>query len=111
MQCVRCGSAKIWERPERPAQRYRRFRSRACGKQSNERSAGVLKGAQHPSDVVAVVLLWRLRYKLSLRDLAEMFRIHSIVFSYKAGARLGDQAHAALGRELDLARFRCQQGS
>jgi transposase-like protein len=30
---------------------------------------------QYPSDVVALVVLWRLRYKLSLRDLAEMFLI------------------------------------
>jgi putative transposase len=30
------------------------------------------------------VVLWRLRYKLSLRDLAEMFLIRGIVFSYEA---------------------------
>jgi putative transposase len=29
-------------------------------------------------------VLWRLRYKLSLRDLAEMFLIRGIVFSYEA---------------------------
>jgi hypothetical protein len=33
---------------------------------------------------VALVVLWRLRYKLSLRDLAEMFLIRGIVFSYEA---------------------------
>ena len=30
------------------------------------------------------MVLWRLRYKLSLRDLAEMFLIRGIVFSYEA---------------------------
>ena len=30
------------------------------------------------------MVLWRLRYKLSLRDLAEMFLIRGIVFSHKA---------------------------
>jgi putative transposase len=30
------------------------------------------------------VVLWRLRYKLSLRDRAEMFLIRGIVFSYEA---------------------------
>jgi hypothetical protein len=30
------------------------------------------------------VVLWRLRYKLSLRDLAEMFLIRGLVFSYEA---------------------------
>jgi transposase-like protein len=30
------------------------------------------------------VVLWRLRYKLSLRDLPEMFLIRGIVFSHEA---------------------------
>jgi putative transposase len=72
MRCPACGSTAIRERPERTAQGYRRFRCR-CGKQFNERSADVLNKAQYPSDVIALVVLWRLRYKLSLRDLAEMF--------------------------------------
>src|ERR1700689_2218743 len=72
MRCVACDSSAISERPERTTQGYRRFRCRTCGKQFNERSAGVLNRTQYPSDVVALVVLWRLRYKLSLRDLAEM---------------------------------------
>ena len=44
-------------------------RCRDCAKQFNERSTGVLNRTQYPSDVVALVVLWRLRYKLSLRDL------------------------------------------
>ena len=46
--------------------------------------AGLLNRTQYPSDVIALVVLWRLRYKLSLRDLAEMFLIRGIVFSYEA---------------------------
>ena len=72
------------ERPERTAQGYRRLRCRECGKQFNERSAGVLNRTQYPSDVIALVVLWRLRYRLTLRDLAEMFLIRGIVFSYEA---------------------------
>jgi transposase-like protein len=67
MRCIGCGSAAVAERPERTAQGYRRFRCRACGKQFNERSGGVLNRAQFPSDVIALVVLWRLRYTLSLR--------------------------------------------
>src|ERR687898_1674688 len=84
MRCVGCGSAVVTERPERTTQGYRRFRCRSCGKQFNERSAGVLNRAQYPSDVIALVVLWRLRYRLTLRDLAEMFLIRGIVFSYEA---------------------------
>jgi transposase-like protein len=74
----------VTERPERTARGYRRFRCRECGRQFNERSAGVLNRAQYPSDVVALVVLWRLRYRLTLRDLTEMFLHHGIVFSHEA---------------------------
>src|SRR6201993_3735046 len=84
MRCGKCGSSGVSERPERTAQGYRRFRCHACGKQFNERSASGLNRTQYPSDVVVLVVLWRLRYKLSLRDLAEMFLIRGIVFSYEA---------------------------
>ena len=84
MRCIRCSSAAVTERPERTAQGYRRFRCRQCGKQFNERSGTVLNRAQYPSDVVALVVLWRLRYKLSLRDLPEMFALRGMVFSYEA---------------------------
>ncbi len=84
MQCVGCGSAAVTQRPERTAQGCRRLRCRDCGKQSNERSGGPLNRAQYPSDVIALVVLWRLRYRLTLRDLSEMFLLRGIVFSHEA---------------------------
>jgi transposase-like protein len=36
-----------------------------------------------PTDIVFLVVLWRLRYKLSLRDLAEMFGERGFVFSHE----------------------------
>jgi|SRR6516162_1090572 transposase-like protein len=83
MQCVGCGSTAVTERPECTAQGYRRFRCRECGTQFNERSTSELNRAQYPSDVIALVVFWRLRYKLSLRDLAEMFLIRGIVVSHE----------------------------
>src|SRR3954464_9675920 len=61
MRCLECGSEAVTERPERTAQGYRRFRCRACGKQFNERSGTLLNRTQYPSDVIALVVLWRLR--------------------------------------------------
>src|SRR3954454_21726336 len=84
MRCLECGSEAVTERPERTAQGYRRFRCRACGKQFNERSDTLLNRAQYPSDVIALVVLWRLRYKLSLRDLPEMFAVRGMMFSHEA---------------------------
>jgi hypothetical protein len=60
MDCIGCGSAAVSERSECTVQGYRRFRCRACGKQFNERSAGSLNRTQYPSDVIALVVLWRL---------------------------------------------------
>ena len=42
---------------------------------------------QYPSDVIALVVLWRFRYKLSLCDLPEMFLIRGIVFSHDRAAK------------------------
>jgi len=84
MDCVACGSAAVTERPERTARDYRRFRCRDCGKQYNERSGGSLNHTHCPSDVIALVVLWRLRYRLTLRDLAEMFLVRGLVFSHEA---------------------------
>src|SRR4030088_371774 len=84
MRCVACDAEAVWGRPERTVQGYRRFRGHAYGKQFNERIGGILNRAQYPSDVIALVVFWRLRYKLSLRDLPEMFLIRGIQFSYEA---------------------------
>ncbi len=38
----------------------------------------------YPTDVVFLAVLWRLRYKLSLRDLAEMFLERGWEFTHEA---------------------------
>jgi len=83
VRCIACDSAAISERPERTAQGYRRFCCRGCSKPFNERSGGILNRTQYPSDVIALVVFWRLRYKLSLRDLPEMFLLRGIEFSHE----------------------------
>jgi transposase-like protein len=39
---------------------------------------------QYPTDVVCLVVLWRHRYQLSLRDLAEMLLPRGIAFPHEA---------------------------
>jgi len=99
-----CRSTAVQERPERTAQGYRRFRCLDCTKQFNERSSGLLNRTQYPSDVIALVVLWRLRYKLSLRDLAEMFLIRGFVFSYEAVRDWEAKLTPALAEELRRSR-------
>jgi transposase-like protein len=79
-----CGSAEVTERRDRMAQGYRRFRCRTFGRRFNERSLGVLNRVQYPTDVIGLIDLWRLRYRLTLCDLTEMFLLRGIVFSHEA---------------------------
>ena len=60
----------------------------------------MLNRTQYPSDVVALVVLWRLRYKLSLRDLTEMFQVRGFVFSYEAVRDWEAKLTPALAQEL-----------
>jgi len=83
MECVDCGSAATSERRDCTAQGYRRFRCHDCGRQFNERSGGLLNRTQYPSDIIALVVLWRLRYRLTLQDLSEMFLERGIIFSHE----------------------------
>jgi putative transposase len=84
MDCPHCYSASTTEREGRTVQGCRRFRCRACGRRYNERTGTVLNRVQVPTDIVFLVVFWRLRYKLSLRDLAEMFLIRGVVFTHEA---------------------------
>jgi transposase-like protein len=54
------------------------------GINSNERTGSVLNRLQLPTDVVFLIVLWRLRMKLSLRDLAEILLLRGLVFSHEA---------------------------
>src|SRR3712207_3778961 len=100
MECICCGSAAISERPDRTARGYRRFRCRGCGKGFNERSDGLLNRAHYPSDVIAPVVLWQLRYRLTLQDLSEMFLQRGIVFSYEAVWNWESKLAPVLAEEL-----------
>jgi transposase-like protein len=39
---------------------------------------------QYSLDVICLVVLWRVRYKLSIRDLAEMFLERGVAFTHEA---------------------------
>ena len=43
----------------------------------------MLNRTQHPSDIIALVVPWRLRYRLTLHDLSGMFLERSILFSHE----------------------------
>jgi putative transposase len=73
MRCPHCESTATKERRERTELEYQRFRCGVCHREFNERTGTRFNHLQYPTDVVCLVVLWRLRSKGSLRDLAEMF--------------------------------------
>ncbi len=62
---------------------YRLFRCRPCRRTFNERTGTPFNHLQVPTDIALLVVLWRLRYKRSLRDLAEMFLTRGFTFTHE----------------------------
>ncbi len=83
MPCPYCAATATAEQPRRTALGYRTFRCRACQRTFNERTGTAFDHLQYPTDLVLLVVLRRLRYKLSLRDLAEMFLARGFVFTHE----------------------------
>ena len=80
MNCPHCASPSTKEQRKITALGYRTFRCSACRRTFNERTGTPFNFLEYPTDVV----LWRLRYKLSLRGLAEMFLQRGFVFTHEA---------------------------
>jgi putative transposase len=83
MGCPHCGSATTQEQAKRTSLGYRTFRCVACRLRYNERSGTPFNNLSVPTDIVFLVVLWRLRYPLSLRHLAEMFLERGFTFSHE----------------------------
>ena len=65
MECPRCQSSAITERSERTELGYQRVRCRTCEGGFNERTGTLVNRLHYPTDVICLVVLWRLRYTLS----------------------------------------------
>ena len=72
MACPDCASTATTRRKGRTALGYERFRCRACRRRFNERTGTPFNDLQYPTDIVLLAVLWRLRYKLGFRDVAEL---------------------------------------
>ncbi len=73
MPCPPCASPTTTARAKRTQLGYRTFHCPTCTQSFNERSGTPFTYLEFPTDIVLLAVVWRLRYKLSLRDLAEMF--------------------------------------
>lgn len=84
MSCPHCGAATTIEQTQRTALGYRKFRCQTCARLFNERTGTPFNFLEYPTDIVLLVVVWQLRYKLSLRDLEEMFLTRGFEFTHEA---------------------------
>ena len=83
MVCPYCQGDATQELERTTALGYHLFRCRPCRRPFNERTGTPFNHLQVPTDIALLVVLWRLRYKLSLRDLAEMVLPRGFAFSHE----------------------------
>ena len=95
MPCPHCASPTTALEHKTTALGYQTFRCATCRRRFIERTGTPFNFLEYPTDVVLLVVLWRLRSKLSLRDLAEMFLEGGFVFTHEA-VREWDERFAPL---------------
>lgn len=109
MTCPHCSSANTKQLPRRTALGYQVFSCRSCQHIFNERSGSPFNFLEYPTDIVLLVVLWRLCYRLTLRDLAEMFLERGFQFTHEA-VREWEERFAPLVAEKLQARRRGKAG-
>jgi putative transposase len=83
MNCPHCQSPEIKKLPTLTDLGYERFQCRSCRRTCNERTGTPFNFLEMPTDIVFQVVLFRLLFKLSLRDLMQMFLIRGYEFTYE----------------------------
>lgn len=109
MPCPNCRSTSISKRKNRTSLGYRTFSCRACRRRFNERSGTAFNDLQFPTDVVLLAVLWRLRYKLGFRDVAELLLQRGYEVSHET-IRIWEFRFAPMVSELLRAKRRGQAG-
>ena len=84
MNCPHCASTETTERAKKTVMGYRMFWCSQCARTFNQRTGTAFNYLEYPTDIVLLVVLWRLRYKLSLRDVAEMLLERGFAFTHEA---------------------------
>ena len=84
MICPHCQSSQLRKLNQTTDLGYAEFRCGGCRRKSNERTGTPFNFLEFPTDIVFEIVLCRLRYKLSLRNLAEMFLLRGFEFTHEA---------------------------
>ena len=84
MTCPHCQSCETAKLSGTTDLGYPILRCRACRRKFNERTGTPFNHLEFPTDIVLQVLLCRFRYKLSPRNLAELFLLRGFEFTHQA---------------------------
>src|SRR5688572_13356391 len=84
MICPHCQSPELRKLNQTTDLGYCEFRCGGCRRKSNERTGTPFNYLELPTDIVFEIVLCRLRYKLSLRNLAEMYLLRGFEFTHEA---------------------------
>src|SRR3954463_15711987 len=83
MNCLYCRSRQTRKLSVATDLGYSRFQCQSCQRIFNERTGTPFNFLEMPTDIVFQVVLFRLLFKLSLRDLMQLFLIRGYEFSYE----------------------------
>src|SRR5260370_42015552 len=83
MNCPHCAATTAKESAKKTKLGYTTFFCPHCRSTFNERTGTPFNYLEFPTDIVLLAVVWRLRYKLSLRDVAEMFLERGFVFTHE----------------------------
>jgi transposase-like protein len=84
MNCPHCAETTTQKRAKKTKLGDTTFFCPKCRCTFNERTGTPFNYLEFPTDIVLLAVVWRLRYKLSLRDVAEMFLARGFLFTHEA---------------------------
>ena len=104
MNCPHCAGTTTKPRTQKTKLGYPTFFCQECRRAFNERTGTPFNYLEVPTDIVLLVILWCLRYKLSLRDVAEMFLARGFVFTHETVRDWEERFTSLIADQLRLKR-------
>ena len=84
MNCPHCHCAETTLLKRTTNLGYAVFRCKSCQRTFNQRTGTAFNYVEVPTDILFEILLCRIRYKLSYRDVAEFFLMRGFEFTHEA---------------------------
>jgi len=83
MRCIHCNSTQVADLNDKTAHGYCQWRCCRCRKQFNERTGTPFNRVSYRTEIVVLVVYYRLRFKLSLDDVVEIMTTRNIEISHQ----------------------------